>query len=460
MVSDPAKAPVAPRRRKWVTVLLLVVGSCLMLSVSLYLFAWPDVRRYFSPSQVASRQRERDCASYRRRVDSTVEAAIDHIQTLGGRVELELQKFNEVVYDIDLSQWRGRDVDLALLLPFRLLADDNRVNDPDRFVTLALDSKATDASLSYVGDLTNLESLSVSGASVTDAGLQHLEKLDQLWSLNLSETQVTDQSIDTLARLKRLRRLDASGTRITADGIDTLARLKRLRRLDVSGTRISADGIAELARLNRRVEILFSGGTVGDRRLGFNAKADQEIIREFVETRYFLSIEAVPNWFGDDDLALVTSQRDLRHLDLSDSQITDAGLRHLSGLTCLGELRLSDVAITGSGFQNVDRLESLSSLQLAFTRVSDMELVHLKKMPTLRELTLTGTAITGDGLQHLSGMESLRQLYLHGTQVPFAELEEWHRANPSVTVRHDQGLLEAETGTKPASSGEVPPPVE
>ena len=89
-----------------------------------------------------------------------------------------------------------------------------------------------------------------------------------------------------------------------------------------------------------------------------------------------------------------------------------------------------------------------------------MELVHLKKMPALSDLVLTGTAITGDGLQHLSGMESLRRLYLPGTRVPFAVLEEWHRTIPSVTVRHDQGLLEANTGAKPAPSGEVPPPIE
>lgn len=301
MVHNDAKPTSIGSRRKWAIALLFVASSCLLLAVSLYRFAWPNVKRYFSTSQVAARQRERYCEVFRKQVDTIKELAIDRIRTLGGRCDKEMGKGNEVFYHIDLSGWRGGDGDLAMLLPpFRLLADDNHLNDPDRFVWLTLDSKATDYSLAFVRDLTNLRRLTVAGTSITDAGLERLDGLAQLWDLNLSTTQISDQSLDDLAGLKELY------------------------RLDVSGTRVTATGIAKFTRLNVGVNVRFSGGEASGRRLSFDA-IDQTVLKEFVDTECFSIIGTVPSNFSDADLALVTCQHDWVSLNLSESRVTDAG---------------------------------------------------------------------------------------------------------------------------------------
>lgn len=429
MGSDDVGSAVVRSRRPGVIVWLLFVASCVLLAGSLYRYAWPGIQRYYEPSRIAARAEERErenyCQGYRRQVSSMVALAVERVQTLGGRCDKQSGKYDEEFYEIDLSQWQGTDADLALLLPFRLFVEDNRLNDPDRFFELTLNSKSTDDSLAYVGELTNLLTLNLAGTAVSDAGLPRLDRLDQVRSLNLSGTQISDNSVDQLARWEDLN------------------------LLDVSNTRITAAGIARLLQQNPHVTVVFSGGSAGRRSVRFDENADRAVLREIIDTDYFQSYDAVPHEFGDADLELLASQCEVKHLTLRGSAVTDAGLRHLNGLAYLKSLCLSDTAITGAGFRDVEGLESLAYLRLASTNVGDAELAHLKRMPNLKDLTLTGTKVTDEGLQHLSGISSLRKLGLHGTRVSFAAAKEWQKTMPAVTIYLEGGVLKA---TEPDAS--------
>ncbi len=79
-------------------------------------------------------------------------------------------------------------------------------------------------------------------------------------------------------------------------------------------------------------------------------------------------------------------------LDLQGTQLTDAGLEHLKGLTNVGSLNLSG------------------------TQVSDAGLCHLKGLSSLMDLDLANTQITDEGLKHLIGMSNLIGINLDGTQ--------------------------------------------
>ena len=60
-----------------------------------------------------------------------VALAIERVQTLGGQCQKQEKK--KEFYEIDLSHWQGTDADLALLLPFRLLAEDNQTTGTPSF---------------------------------------------------------------------------------------------------------------------------------------------------------------------------------------------------------------------------------------------------------------------------------------------------------------------------------------
>ncbi|MEO2031090.1 MAG: leucine-rich repeat domain-containing protein, partial [Planctomycetaceae bacterium] len=108
---------------------------------------------------------------------------------------------------------------------------------------------------------------------------------------------------------------------------------------------------------------------------------------------------------------------------LNDTQITDAGLEHVRGLTSLETLALDNTQITDAGLEHLKGLTSLDWLYLHNTQITDAGLERLKGMTSLTWIDISNTQITDAGLEHLSGLTSLEKLYLHHTQITDAGLE-------------------------------------
>ncbi|MFH1264983.1 MAG: hypothetical protein ABIK89_04605, partial [Planctomycetota bacterium] len=68
------------------------------------------------------------------------------------------------------------------------------------------------------------------------------------------------------------------------------------------------------------------------------------------------------------------------------------------------------------------------------TQVSDAGLEHLKGLSNLSALYLIETQVTDAGLEHLKGLESLQQLHVHNTQVTDAGRAELRKARPKMTI--------------------------
>ncbi len=118
------------------------------------------------------------------------------------------------------------------------------------------------------------------------------------------------------------------------------------------------------------------------------------------------------------------------HLD--SSQVTDAGLAYLKGLTSLQELSLSGTQVTGVGLASLKDLPGLRILWLHGSRVTDAGLAHLNGMVRLRVLWLQDTQITDAGLPHLKVLTSLEEVTLNRTKVTDEGLAELQRALPGL----------------------------
>jgi Ran GTPase-activating protein (RanGAP) involved in mRNA processing and transport len=109
--------------------------------------------------------------------------------------------------------------------------------------------------------------------------------------------------------------------------------------------------------------------------------------------------------FTDADLAelsgLMSRLKKLRALRLSDSQVTDAGLAHLRGLTNLEVLHLSDTHVSDAGLVHLSGLVKLAVLDLSKTHVSNAGLIHLSKMTLLHTLHVGDTMVSHEGVAAL-----------------------------------------------------------
>ncbi|TET22104.1 MAG: hypothetical protein E3J71_07280, partial [Candidatus Stahlbacteria bacterium] len=114
-----------------------------------------------------------------------------------------------------------------------------------------------------------------------------------------------------------------------------------------------------------------------------------------------LTAVRVSSEIDDADLKHLAGLTNLRVLDLGATDITDAGLGHLSGLTNLRVLDLKDTDITDAGLAHLKGLKNLRELYLGWTKITGAGLRHLKGLTNLRVWDLSRTPITDAGLVHL-----------------------------------------------------------
>ena len=119
---------------------------------------------------------------------------------------------------------------------------------------------------------------------------------------------------------------------------------------------------------------------------------------------------------SDDDLRALKPLR-LAELSLSDTCVTDLGVRSLANFPRLQLLYLERTAITDDSLPAVTQLRNLFALSLAGTAVSDRGISQLEMLANLQNLSLENTRITDHAMSSLSRMPALANLSINGTGV-------------------------------------------
>ena len=126
---------------------------------------------------------------------------------------------------------------------------------------------------------------------------------------------------------------------------------------------------------------------------------------------------------NDAMMAEVGKLRGLLSLDLDgESQVTDAGLAHLRGLSRLQSLYLGPMKIQGPGLACLRGMSRLDHLNLGRLDLADADLVHLEGLTTLTYLSVSGRRITDAGLAPLAALTNLEWLRITGSPITSAGL--------------------------------------
>ncbi|MDP6795041.1 MAG: c-type cytochrome domain-containing protein [Verrucomicrobiota bacterium] len=103
----------------------------------------------------------------------------------------------------------------------------------------------------------------------------------------------------------------------------------------------------------------------------------------------------------DKHIAPLADIQNLSELDLGNTQITSAGLAHISRANSLTKLSLANTATDDSGLKQIEGLSNLMSLNLYNTKVTDAGLASLKDMKFLRKVYGWQSGITDKGVAEL-----------------------------------------------------------
>jgi hypothetical protein len=126
---------------------------------------------------------------------------------------------------------------------------------------------------------------------------------------------------------------------------------------------------------------------------------------------------------ADDELRHLSELKELRHLRLDRTRITDAGLVHLVRLEGLESLDLAHTQVTDEGLKTLARMPSLTTLGFDGTRIGDAGLTHLAPLRRLKVIYLAKTSVTQHGIASFESAGSERRVVQQGLENPMRQLE-------------------------------------
>jgi hypothetical protein len=170
------------------------------------------------------------------------------------------------------------------------------------------------------------------------AGLEEIAALADLTELTL-RVPVSDATLAAFARLKSLATLSAPSDGVTAAGMKALAKLPKLTSLRLAGKELPPDAAAELKGLTALKELYLSVGPLPE--AGMKALGALDRLEVLQLGRFKPGADKV--------IPHVAKLTKLRTLDLTFSDLTDAGLAELAKLKDLTELKVGGTATTPKG---------------------------------------------------------------------------------------------------------------
>ncbi len=239
---------------------------------------------------------------------------------------------------------------------------------------------------------------------ITDEDLVSIGSLERLQTLYLSKTKMTDAGMPALATLKNLHTLELNN-RITNAGLTPLQLLPKLEDLTLIGGKISDKGaLAILPSLKQLKRLTLSDTAITDN--GLKALASLTKLEALL----------LPSGITDRGIAALISLVSLKELDLTRTLVSDRGLETLRSLKNLKILYLNN-RITDQGIATLAALHSLEKLDASGCPLTNTALNTLAGMKHLRALALGGTKITDAGLPFLASLPELETLELSDTKI-------------------------------------------
>jgi Leucine-rich repeat (LRR) protein len=303
---------------------------------------------------------------------------------------------------------------------------------------LKLPGGMDEAELRHVACLTRLERLSISGCYLSSNGVRYLAQLPELRELEIENTTLSEAGLARISELDQLEKLNLLGTHVSHEGLQNVCRMPQLKSLVIHLPRDASYG--HLRHLSRLEYLrLAAGNTLGSGDLEFlsamprlrvfwlQCSVESDVLAALRHVPQLVELRLQANQLTDRDLQYFRNHTSLRHLTIesnSGNAVSDAGLTHLTRLTNLRFLNVSNCrSISDYGLSRLAHLRNLRTLRLARTSITDEGLAHLQGLAKLERLNLGGTGVTPQGLEHLRSLPSLRNLGLPSRLDPGTKFE-------------------------------------
>jgi hypothetical protein len=161
----------------------------------------------------------------------------------------------------------------------------------------------------------------------------------------------------------------------------------------------------------------------------------QDLFLGNMDSRYAPPGTTLPlNTITDAGLIHLRDLTNLRALNLAGLPVSDEGLDVLKDLPNLGGLYLERTKVRGPWFGRLKSLPGLAVVYLDGSMMTDEGLSHLKGASNLQFLSLVGIPLTGQGLTYLKSLPKLNRLDIKGCGLDFEAIDDFQVACPAVKL--------------------------
>lgn len=292
------------------------------------------------------------------------------------------------------------------------------------------DAPNLDEHLEHIVALPHLKSVAISYANgVTSSGVIHLAKMPQLEAINLTNVPDLAENLKGLVTLPTLKALSLNGRNVTDSEMVSLANATGLERLGLRNTSVTDDGMAHFIGLKKLSSLYMEGAMLTDDAIPHLIQL--EGLRDINLWAPLISSEGADTLKGNFPRFL--SNRSWCDPPLS-AECRQAVRKfiHLGGLVSMGSSsnynhpqppQAFTAALTdrwSGGIEGLQLLQNLSPLTRidVSTVMSAMEANELTKFSELRHIGLRNTGVTDEDLQFLTTFPNLKSVTLSG---PFTD---------------------------------------
>ncbi|MBA61328.1 MAG: hypothetical protein CMJ76_03090 [Planctomycetaceae bacterium] len=309
-----------------------------------------------------------------------------------------------------------------------------------------------DSDLRPLANLKKLTSVELQSLNFDGSGLAHLTGSRGITTLKLNNNPAwnPDES-KWLQELPLLKEIQLAYTNSTDVTLNALANHTELQTLILDHTAVSFMGIKALANNDQLIHLSLRGCELG---------RQQENALGQLSTQFPLTLDLSRSNISDKSVKSLKSLH-IVQLNLSETDITDTGLKYLAdhphceqldlsftacssdglseilGTLPLSELNLQGLELSERVLQTLGNCESLITLSLAETNITDQWLTALQQATALEHLILYNTQLTGNKLESLASLVGLSYLDLSNCPLDSAAIAQLH----SLSALSSLGLM-------------------
>ena len=211
----------------------------------------------------------------------------------------------------------------------------------------------------------------------------------------------------------------------------SLAALSNLRGFEIYKSDVPADAFAVLAKLPKLTYLSLGDYPVTDEVIGYAGQIKG--LKTFNHTQsamtpagfltFLNGVESLEQLtlFGDyvDDACMkrLGQMKEIKRFWTDSKQVTAAGWVHLTGLTKMQDLVLSNTNFGDEDMRALEGMKDMKNLSLNNTRITDAGMPSLAGLTKLHDLGLQGTKVTDLGMAAMKDLTELNNLYVGMTDV-------------------------------------------